>query len=258
MMIRQSLTIAEIRSKLPEWKKRSDKEKPWLHFVMRPISVYPTWLLLRLGISANQITFIGLVIGVVGCVFLAFGSYWAGIVGAILVNIMFLFDVLDGNVARCTNSSSKYGHYLDAVSGYVIAALMPIAVGIGIYRHPDPYLTFLTSFLFGAEIANHIYLILGVLCSFLWIFRFLITNELGLVFSTKPEDFYKPKTGSEKDVWGIIYTLGVAIEGMVKPVLLIFAITHHLGIFLLLWTLVAVADFITATTRALLIARKIE
>ena len=102
-------SINYIRSTLSGEKKTIEVDNPWCNFVVRPISYYPSWLFLRLGISANKVTVIGSIIGVIGCVFLAFNGYWQAITGAILVNIRFLFDVIDGNIARCTNSCSKYG-----------------------------------------------------------------------------------------------------------------------------------------------------
>ena len=96
-MNKQSLTVAEVRCGYSDEKRAFDKDYPWLYFVARPISFYPTWLLLKLGITANQATLIGLIISIIGCIFLAFGSYWAAIIGVVLVNIGYLFDVIDGN-----------------------------------------------------------------------------------------------------------------------------------------------------------------
>jgi len=254
-MKKQSLTIADIRSGYSEAKRLSDKSDIWLYFVIRPISFHPTWLFVRLGISANKVTLVGLVIGIVGGVFLAFGSYWAAILGALLINVRFLFDVIDGNVARCTNSCTKYGHYLDAFSTYIMIVLMPITIGIGVYNHPDPYLNYLSNFLFGMNVNSNIYLMLGISGALFSIFGELVTSSLSAVFSMKPVK-HRPKAGIRRNLWAVIYWLVCGLIGCMRPLLLVAAITKSLGIFLFLWVLLFTGDFIFLATRALITAPK--
>ena len=253
----KNITINDIRSKLPEEKRRLDRDNPWLYFVMRPISFYPTWLFLKLGISANQTTYIGLIIGVIGCVFLAFGSYWAAIIGAVLINIGYLFDVVDGNVARYTNSCSKYGQYIDGMTTYIMVPLTFVAVGIGVFNHPDTCLNSLTHFLLGIDINGNIYLILGISGVFLSAWGFLVTSSLAAVFYLKPVDFYRPKTGSKRSLWGIVYTLGLGMLTIMRPVLLVATIASFLSIFLFLRVLMQASYLVIVAGRALIIAKRI-
>ena len=256
-MNKQNLSIAEIRSSLSKEKRVSDADDPWLHFVVRPISYHPTWLFLKLGISANQTTFIGLIIGIIGCVFLAFGSYWAAIIGAILVNIRFLFDVVDGNIARCTNSCTKYGTYFDRMTTYIIAPLTFITVGIGVFNHPDPYLNSLALFFFGVDISKNIYLILGLSVAILSIWGALVTSSLGAVFFIKSADYYKPKAGPKRSLYGIMHTLGLGLVSIMRPMLMLAAIARFLGVFLFLWVLIEISYFIIVAVQALIMAKRI-
>lgn len=253
----KNITINDIRSKLPQEKRRLDRDNPWLYFVMRPISFYPTWLFLKLGISANQTTYIGLIIGVIGCVFLAFGSYWAAIVGAVLINIGYLFDVVDGNVARYTNSCSKYGQYIDGMATYITVPLTFIAVGIGVFNHPDTYLNSLAHFLLGININRSIYLILGISGVFLSAWGFLATSRLAAVFFLKPADFYAPKPGSKKNLWGVVYTLGLVMLTSMSPMLLVATVASFLSVLLFLWVLMQACYLVIVAGRALIIAKKI-
>lgn len=64
----------------------------------------------QLGMTPNMVT----LIGAVGCV-LAFylfwiGSYWAGIAAGLVFMVL---DTVDGKLARCTGSSSKWGNVFD-------------------------------------------------------------------------------------------------------------------------------------------------
>ncbi len=254
----KNMTINDIRSKFPQEKKRLDKDIPWLYFVVRPISFYPTWLFLKLGISANQTTYIGLITGVIGCIFLAFGSYWTAIVGAVLINIRYLFECVDGNVARCTNSCSKYGQYIDEMTTYIMALLTFIAVSIGVFNHPDTYLNSLAHFLLGMDINRNIYLILGMLGISLSAWGFLVTSRLAAVFYVEPKDFYEPKAGSKRSLWGIVYTLGLGMLSSMTPMLLVASIASFLSIFLFLGVLMQACYLVVVAGRALIIAKRIS
>ena len=256
-MLVKNITINDIRSKLPQEKRRLDRDNPWLYFVMRPISFYPTWLFLKLGISANQTTYIGLIIGVIGCIFLALGSHWAPIIGVVLINIGYLFDVVDGNVARYTNSCSKYGQYIDGMATYIMVPLTFIAIGIGVFNHPDTYLNSLAHFLLGIDINVNIYLILGISGVFLSTWGFLVTSRLAAVFCVEPQDFYRPKAGSKRSLWGIVYTLGLGMLTIIRPMLLVAAIASFLSIFLFVWVLMQACYLVIVAGRALIIAKRI-
>ena len=254
----KNMTINDIRSKFPQEKRRLDRDNPWLYFVVRPISFYPTWLFLKLGISANQTTYIGLIIGVIGCVFLAFGSYWAAIVGAVLTNIAYLFDVIDGNIARYTNSCSKYGHYIDGIATYIMVPLTFITVSIGVFNHPDTYLNSLAHSLLEININGNIYLILGISGVLLSAWGFLVTSSLAAVFYLKPVNFYRPKAGSKRSLWGIVYRLGLGMLGIIRPMLLVASIASFLSIFLFVWVLMQACYLVIVAGRALIIAKKIS
>ena len=64
-------------------------------------------------LSPNTITWIGLVLVIVNC--LLYLLHQNNLLFGILLVVSFSFDALDGAVARITNSTSKYGGYLDAV-----------------------------------------------------------------------------------------------------------------------------------------------
>jgi CDP-diacylglycerol--glycerol-3-phosphate 3-phosphatidyltransferase len=82
----------------------------------------PVRLMIRMGISPNIVTAIGLFLNIIACAVLIYGasygehgdySYvgWAG--GIVL--FAGLFDMLDGQVARIGNRASRYGALFDSV-----------------------------------------------------------------------------------------------------------------------------------------------
>ncbi|MFP3870791.1 MAG: CDP-alcohol phosphatidyltransferase family protein [Syntrophobacteria bacterium] len=76
------------------------------------------WLA-RAGVTPNEITWIGFVVGVTACLFIARGTYWSGILGAVLLYISWVLDCMDGTLARLTFSQSHFGQMLDTVLGHL-------------------------------------------------------------------------------------------------------------------------------------------
>ena len=65
-----------------------------------------------LGINPNFLTFIGFIITLLAAVYLAQGMFLhAGVV----IIFSSVFDILDGKVARVTNSETKFGAFFDSV-----------------------------------------------------------------------------------------------------------------------------------------------
>lgn len=106
---------------------------------VRKLSIRITRLLLPTGISANQTTVLGIVIGLVGAGLLADNYFWAQIAAILLLQLSFVLDFCDGEIARFERtvegkSSGAGGAYLDWVGHYYIPALMTGAVGWAVFH----------------------------------------------------------------------------------------------------------------------------
>jgi phosphatidylglycerophosphate synthase len=82
--------------------------------------------LARLGVTANQLTFAGLVLGLAGAAAIAFGQIGLGLV-LILANRV--LDGLDGAVAR-VRGPSDLGGYLDIVADFAFYVAVPLGFGL--------------------------------------------------------------------------------------------------------------------------------
>jgi phosphatidylglycerophosphate synthase len=107
--------------------------------LVRRLSIRITRLLLPTGISANQLTVAGIVTGLVGAALLAINQYWAQIAAIALLQLSFVLDFCDGEVARFERevegrSSGAGGAYLDWVGHYYIPALMTGALGWAVFH----------------------------------------------------------------------------------------------------------------------------
>lgn len=120
------LTIENIRATYTEEKKAIDRMSGlWGYLVMRKLSFYPTWLFIKLGFSANQVSVLGIVFLLAGCLFLLPGDQKNVVTGAIFLNTYLLLDYVDGNVARYTGKSgSKTGMLLERVSAFLDKGLV--------------------------------------------------------------------------------------------------------------------------------------
>lgn len=87
----------------------------------------PARFLLRLGLSADAVTWIGAVSAVlVAVVLIPLGWLWQA---AVILGVLVLSDSIDGQMARLSGTASHYGAFLDAcldrvVDGAVIVGLL--------------------------------------------------------------------------------------------------------------------------------------
>ena len=106
-------------------KLKKDTDGPVSRILNRPISLRISKLLLKTGITPNQISIISTVIGLVGASFFFSGEYFYLILGGILIHIHSIVDGCDGEVARLKLRQTKYGGWLDSVlDRYVDAAII--------------------------------------------------------------------------------------------------------------------------------------
>ena len=254
-MTKQNLTIREIRfkCKFSEEKERFTKNMLWAYYVLKRPSYYLVWVCLRLGISANQISYLSLISGTIGCMFLASGTYEVMIIGALLVNFYPFLDAADGNMARCTNTCSKYGAFLDNVVDSTMSVLLFTCAGIGAFNfyYSEQWLNSVNIL---SNIDRNIFLFLGCWTSLCYIFPRLIGYEFQKVFSQKQigrEDVL----GNPSSFINIIGSNLYNITGLVMPILLFAVIFRFLGLFVLLFALINTSAFVVSIIQLLRKAR---
>jgi phosphatidylglycerophosphate synthase len=121
-------TFKEIWASIPLEKRQQDGF--WTRFVLRPLSIPVTWLVLRLNLKANWVSYISALISIAGGVLFSQQGFWLPLWGAILLNIFSIFDCVDGNVARVTGTAGPWGGWADAVMGFVAYTSVFISTGV--------------------------------------------------------------------------------------------------------------------------------
>ncbi len=94
------------------------------------------------GVTANMLTFTGLVIGFGGAVAIAFGHFWLGL-ALIIANR--LLDGLDGAVARAS-APTDLGGYFDIVADFAFYVSVPLGFGVMASANTLPALVLVASF----------------------------------------------------------------------------------------------------------------
>ena len=125
---------------------RPNEIDPYAIYIVRPISIWLTWLFVRTPISANHVTIIQEIFGILGAIAFARGKF---VLGAILLQIGFILDNSDGEVARWKNQQSERGKFLDLIGHMIVIPFYFFGLGLGLYFKLGHIITLIMGFLAG-------------------------------------------------------------------------------------------------------------
>ncbi len=100
--------------------------------VARPSAVYGTWLAIRLGLSAHQVTCAALLANLAAAFSIGWGTRTGFLVGVALAHLAFWLDHVDGQVARWRGTSSLDGVYLDYLMHHAANLCLGFSLGYGL------------------------------------------------------------------------------------------------------------------------------
>jgi archaetidylinositol phosphate synthase len=95
--------------------------------VVSRFSAPVTSLIARAGLKPNHLTIMGLIFGILAAFFIAQKVI---LLGAILILVSSIFDMLDGALARTQEMASEFGGFLDSVIDRYVDVLIFISLGI--------------------------------------------------------------------------------------------------------------------------------
>jgi phosphatidylglycerophosphate synthase len=107
-------------------------------YLVSPYSKHLARWAARRGLTPNQITFASLGIGVLAALAFATGDRAGLVAGAILLQISFATDCVDGQLARYTRNFSRLGAWLDAVFDRTKEYAIYAGLAIGASTAGDP------------------------------------------------------------------------------------------------------------------------
>ena len=103
----------------------------------RPFGPYLAWLAIRLGTTPRQINYLSLFLVLVVLAYAMFGGPSGLLAATALVFVWQLVDVTDGTMARALKIRDNFGGFVDYATGMVMAAFLPVCLGVGAYLAPD-------------------------------------------------------------------------------------------------------------------------
>jgi phosphatidylglycerophosphate synthase len=107
-------------------------------FFVSPYSRYLARWAGRRGLTPNQVTTASIVLGGLSAACFATGERWGLVAGAVLLQIAFTTDCVDGQLARYTRQFSELGAWLDATFDRAKEYLVFAGLAIGADRAGDP------------------------------------------------------------------------------------------------------------------------
>lgn len=125
-------TIAQLREATqPESVRTRAGAEHWVASAyLRDLSPYLTRVLLRLGLSANGVTWLMIACAALAAVATGLPGVAAAAAVVVLVQLQMLVDCCDGEVARWRRTSSPLGVYLDRVGHYIAECGIAVALGV--------------------------------------------------------------------------------------------------------------------------------
>ncbi len=128
-MLRMSLEQLEARCQKPDHRRVGT----WMaRRVARPAALRVTWLVAPWGVTANMATLTAWAVGLGAAGCLATGSAVAWLAAAILLQLWYLLDHVDGQLARLRGTASLDGVQLDYLMHHTLNLLVPLGAGWGL------------------------------------------------------------------------------------------------------------------------------
>ncbi|MDY6314335.1 MAG: CDP-alcohol phosphatidyltransferase family protein [Clostridia bacterium] len=216
---------------LPEKKQKEEKYNIFVSWFVRPLSVACTVPLVNSKVKPITITKISILCSLAGFFFVSFGtSMYARIIGWFMFFVWSVFDGVDGNLARCTNSCSLLGDLWDTMGGYLAMVLINFSAGIAGFYDNSGFVFF----------PKHFCIILGGAAAILAIFPRLIMHKKKSSVGNA-EDI---KSISDKNTFNMtsVFAMNIVSPSGFMQIIFLFSIVFHL------LELFAVAYFIVNST----------
>ncbi len=158
------------------------------YLINRPISLSISKLLIKTPATPNHVTFFNLLLGIYAGYMLAAGEPMGIAIGALLMQLVSIFDGIDGELARMKLLQSPLGAWFDTVSDDVVRIATILGLGISCYKiSPDP--SYLWAMAFGC---------LGILSTVFTLYRDLMQDSNVSLNSVK---WFFEEEGRKPSLW---------------------------------------------------------
>ena len=112
--------IIELRRQVQPY---SAKEDLWSWYVLRRMSIYITILFEKMRLTPNAVSWLSVLFVLLSGLFMIMATPTSFILAFVAYNLGYLFDCVDGELARMTKRTSKLGFFIDML---IRAATLPV------------------------------------------------------------------------------------------------------------------------------------
>ena len=106
-------------------------------WIMRKFSIIFTLFFVKINITANQVSSLSIVLGIISAFLFMKGTYTYYLLASLFLFLWFVLDHSDGEVARYKKQKSNLGHFLDKMMHSVIHPLVFLGIGFGLYNSSE-------------------------------------------------------------------------------------------------------------------------
>ncbi|VAW76713.1 hypothetical protein MNBD_GAMMA12-3539 [hydrothermal vent metagenome] len=118
-----------------------------LHFFASNFSIYFSWFFINMGMSANQVTVVFFITGLLGSFFLLSSDMLFILIGYMLWRLHIIFDLCDGDVARFRQEFSINGAYWDYMIHSILYPLFFVSISFSLYvNYGNVYFLYIAMF----------------------------------------------------------------------------------------------------------------
>jgi len=129
-MERHSLEALERRCQKPDHRRIGN----WMaRRISRPAALRVTAVLAPWGVSANAVTLLAWGVAAAAAAALGWGTPLGWLLGALLLELWYLLDHVDGQLARLRAAASLDGAQLDYLMHHTVDLLVPAGAGLGLF-----------------------------------------------------------------------------------------------------------------------------
>ncbi|MGH7194389.1 MAG: CDP-alcohol phosphatidyltransferase family protein, partial [Candidatus Saccharimonadales bacterium] len=130
-MSRPSLAELDVRCQKPDHRRSGN----WMvRRISRPAALRITWIVHPWGFSAHAMTIIALACAIAAAIAFARGDMAGWLLGAALLQVWYLLDHVDGQLARLHGAASLDGMQLDYLMHHLVNLVIPWGVGFGLMQ----------------------------------------------------------------------------------------------------------------------------
>jgi hypothetical protein len=131
------MPLAEIAQIYRQSKKKKDINL-WTEWVCRPPAAAFVWILRNTRITPNQVTFLATFVALgSAALFITLPGWTGALIAALVFELSFVLDCVDGMLARIRKKASVIGHHLDFLMDEIKAFFIFGAVTVRLWRFED-------------------------------------------------------------------------------------------------------------------------